>query len=92
MTLEVLLFTSPTCHWCPLIKQILEEFLTNCDQLELIIYDITEDISKAEEYSIIALPTVILPGNERIVGSADRKIFEDRLNMYCGNFERVKQR
>ncbi len=86
MALEVILFTSPTCHWCPLIKKILEEILTNCDQLELIIYDITENINKAEEYSIIALPTVILPGNERIVGSADRNIFEDRLSMYYSKF------
>lgn len=75
-------FTSPTCSWCPYIKDVLKRIVAQTEHLELEIIDITKDIDKAEEYDVIALPTIILPNNQRIIGAADEAFIQEQLDFF----------
>ncbi len=82
MELKILFFTSPTCSWCPFIEQVLERIVEEATHLELEIIDITKDIERAEEMEIVAIPTVILPNNQRIIGAADETFIREQLDFY----------
>ncbi|MHA1303207.1 MAG: thioredoxin family protein [Candidatus Heimdallarchaeaceae archaeon] len=79
---RILYFKSPSCNWCPYVEIILKKLTAEYQRLDLEIIDITEDIEKAEEYNIIALPTIILPNMQRIVGAVDEKFLRDQLRFY----------
>ena len=63
MTMKVLFFTSPSCGFCPFIEDILKRIVAGVDHLELKVVDISKDIAAAEEYDIVAIPTIVLPNN-----------------------------
>ena len=66
-----------------MVKNLLENLLQNCNSLSLKEIDITKEIDKAHEYDIIALPTIILPNNERIVGAPDEELLKQQLQFFC---------
>ena len=82
MDMKILFFTSPTCSWCPFIEQVLERIVKEANHLELEIIDITKDIERAEEMEIVAIPTIILPNNQRIIGAADETFIREQLDFY----------
>jgi len=82
MGLKILFFTSATCSWCPFIEQVLERIVEEAPHLELEIINITKNIEKAEEMEIVAIPTIILPNNQRIIGAADETFIREQLDFY----------
>lgn len=64
---EVLIFTTPTCHWCekakPLIEQVRQKYGDKAVFIEA-------DLSEASKYSVTGYPTYIV-GGEKIVGYSD---------------------
>ena len=70
---EILYFTSPHCLFCHVverhIKEIVEE--TKID-LEIREIDVTKEPHLAEEYHILACPTLIFPDVTRIVGNVEK--------------------
>ncbi len=82
MEMKILFFTSPTCSWCPFIEQVLERIVREANHLELEIIDITKNIEMAEEMEIVAIPTIILPNNQRIIGAADEAFIREQLDFY----------
>ncbi|MHA2358107.1 MAG: thioredoxin family protein [Candidatus Heimdallarchaeaceae archaeon] len=82
MELTIMFFTSPTCSWCPFVEEILKKIISETTHLKLEVIDISKDIEKAEEYEIVALPTVILPNNQRIIGGADEAFIREQLNFF----------
>ena len=82
MALKILFFTSPTCSWCPFIEQVLKRIVDEVKHLELEIIDITKNIELAEEMNIVAMPTIILPNNQRIIGAADEAFIREQLDFF----------
>ena len=82
MELKIMFFTSPTCGWCPFVEGILRKIIKEASHLSLEVIDISKDIEKAEEYEIVAIPTIILPNNQRIIGGADEEFIRDQLNFF----------
>lgn len=82
MVLQVLFFTSPTCGFCPFIEDILKRIVAEVDHLELKVIDISNDISLAEEYEIVAIPTIVLPNNQRIIGGADEFFIREQMKFF----------
>ena len=82
MSLKILFFTSPTCSWCPYLEGILKQIIKDVDHLELEIIDVTIDITKAEEFEIVAIPTLVLPNNQRIIGSADEGFIREQMEFF----------
>ena len=82
MSLKILFFTSPTCSWCPYLEGILKQIIKDVDHLELEIIDVTIDIIKAEEFEIVAIPTLVLPNNQRIIGSADEGFIREQMEFF----------
>ena len=75
-------FTSPTCSWCPYLIDVLQKIIKDIEHLELEIFDVSEDIEKAEEYDVVAIPTIILPNNQRIIGVADEAFIQEQLDFF----------
>ncbi|MBY9000770.1 MAG: thioredoxin family protein [Candidatus Heimdallarchaeota archaeon] len=82
MEIKILFFTSPTCSWCPFLEQVLNRIVSEAKHLQLEIIDITKDIEKAEELGIVAIPTIILPNNQRIIGAADEAFIREQLDFF----------
>ncbi len=82
MSLKILFFTSPTCSWCPYLESILRQIIKGVDHLELEVIDVTKDITKAGEYEIVAIPTIVLPNNQRIIGSADEGFIREQMDFF----------
>ena len=82
MSLKILFFTSPSCSWCPYLEGVLRNIIKVVDHLELEVIDVTKDISKAGEYEIVAIPTIVLPNNQRIIGSADESFIREQLDFF----------
>jgi predicted DsbA family dithiol-disulfide isomerase len=82
MSLKILFFTSPTCSWCPYLEGVLRNIIKEVDHLELEVIDVTIDISKASEYEIVAIPTIVLPNNQRIIGSADETFIREQMDFF----------
>lgn len=62
--IEVVLFKSDTCAFCPraeeVIRETIEEFGPEAFKLNII--NVSENPEAAEEYGIFALPTVMISG------------------------------
>ena len=62
--IEVVLFKSDTCAFCPraeeVVREIINEFGTGIFKLNII--NVSENPEAAEEYGIFALPTVMISG------------------------------
>ncbi len=63
-SIEITFFKSDTCAFCPraeeIIRSTIEGFET--DLFKLIIINVSEDPTAAEEYGIFALPTTMIGG------------------------------
>ena len=82
MELKIMFFTSPTCSWCPYLIDVLQRIIKDVEHLELEIIDVSENIEKAEVYDIVAIPTIILPNNQRIIGAADEAFIQEQLGFF----------
>ena len=82
MSLKIMFFTSPSCSWCPYLEGVLRNIIKDINHLELEVIDVTEDISKASEFEIVAIPTIVLPNNQRIIGSADEAFIREQMYFF----------
>ncbi len=62
--IEVVLFKSDTCAFCPRAEEVVREALNDFgpDSFELVIINVSENPEAAEKYGIFALPTVMIGG------------------------------
>jgi len=82
MSLQIIFFTSPTCSWCPYLEGVLRNIIGNAKELSLEVIDVTKNVEKAEEYHIVAIPTIILPNNQRIIGSVDEAFLRKQMDQF----------
>ncbi|TFG32581.1 hypothetical protein EU528_03050 [Candidatus Thorarchaeota archaeon] len=61
---EVVLFKSDTCAFCPRAEEVVRETIDDFgpDTFKLIIINVSEEPELAEKYGIFALPTVMISG------------------------------
>ena len=81
---EILYFTSPHCLFCHVVERHLKEIVDETNlNLEIREIDVTKDPHLAEEYSILACPTLVFPGLTRIVGNVEKEeLFSVILQFY----------
>ena len=62
--IEVVLYKSETCAFCPRAEEVVREAIEDfgSDTFYLSIINVTENPEAAEEYGIFALPTVMIGG------------------------------
>ncbi|HMK53151.1 MAG TPA: MJ0307 family thioredoxin [Methanobacteriaceae archaeon] len=70
MVVKVEVFTSPSCPYCPMAVELVEEVKKEMpDDLEVEKIDIMVDREKAIEYGLMAVPAIALNGVVRFVGA-----------------------
>ena len=62
------LFSSEGCQDCEAVKKLLDQIIQQQTGLELEIVDIAEDASRAEEYGIISVPSIVINGELKFAG------------------------
>jgi small redox-active disulfide protein 1 len=73
MVVKVEVFTSPSCPYCPLAVQVVEEVEKEMpNDLEIEKIDIMKDREKAIEYGLMAVPAIALNGVVRFVGAPNK--------------------
>ncbi|NYT18442.1 MAG: thioredoxin [Methanobacteriales archaeon] len=74
MVVKVEVFTSPSCPYCPMAVQVVEEVEKEMpNDLEVEKIDIMKDREKAIEYGLMAVPAVALNGVVRFVGAPNKE-------------------
>jgi thiol-disulfide isomerase/thioredoxin len=76
-TVEVMV--SPTCPHCPIIVGLVNQLALASIYLEVTIIDITLFADFAEKYSIRAIPTLVIDGQEQLVGNISEDLLVDKL-------------
>lgn len=56
------LFSSSGCQDCDTVKRLLDRLLQQYPEVELEVVDIGADASRAEEYDIISVPSIVING------------------------------
>ena len=62
------LFSSAGCQDCDAVKKLLEQFTKQYINIDFEIVDIAEDSSRAEEYGIISVPSIVINGELLFAG------------------------
>ncbi len=84
---EILYFTSPYCLFCHVVERHLREIVEETKlNLEIREIDVTIEPHLAEEYSILACPTLIFPGVTRIVGNVEKDELFSVIFQFCTTF------
>jgi thioredoxin 1 len=74
MVVKVEVFTSPSCPYCPMAVQLVEEVKKEMtEDLEVDKIDIMVDQEKAREYGLMAVPAIALNGVVRFVGAPGKE-------------------
>lgn len=62
------LFSSEGCQDCVTVKKLLDQIIERYTNIDLEIVDIAEDASRAEEYGIISVPSIVINGELMFTG------------------------
>jgi len=74
MVVKIEVFTSPSCPYCPLAVELVDEVKKEMpDDLEIEKIDIMVDRQKAIEYGLMAVPAIALNGVVRFVGAPGKE-------------------
>ncbi len=74
MVVKVEVFTSPSCPYCPMAVELVEEVKKEMpDDLEVEKIDIMSDWEKAVEYNLMAVPAIALNGVVKFVGAPTKE-------------------
>ncbi len=74
MVVKVEVFTSPSCPYCPMAIELVEEVKKEMpDDLEVEKIDIMKDREKAVEYNLMAVPAIALNGVVKFVGAPSKE-------------------
>jgi len=81
--LEVLFFTSPLCGPCPKIEERLTEAIDRkMLPIKVTKIDVLKTPDVAENYDIVACPTIIFPNFLRVCGCYETEILEELITTY----------
>jgi thioredoxin len=73
MVVKVEVFTSPSCPYCPMAVEVVDEVKKEMpNDLEVEKIDIMVDREKAIEYGLMAVPAIALNGVVRFVGAPNK--------------------
>ncbi len=73
MVVKVEVFTSPSCPYCPMAIELVDEVKKEIDDLEVTKIDISIDQEKAREYGLMAVPAIALNGVVKFVGAPSKE-------------------
>jgi thioredoxin 1 len=74
MVVKVEVFTSPSCPYCPMAVELVEEVKKEMpDDLEVEKIDIMSDREKAVQYNLMAVPAIALNGVVKFVGAPTKE-------------------
>lgn len=74
------LFSSSGCQDCDAVKKLLDQMLKQYAGVELEVVDIAEEASRAEEYGIISVPSIVINGEVHFTGEVpDPKKLEETI-------------
>jgi thioredoxin 1 len=74
MVVKIEVFTSPSCPYCPMAVQLVEDVQKDMvDDVEVEKIDIMVDQEKAREYGLMAVPAIALNGVVKFVGSPGKE-------------------
>jgi len=78
MVVNIEVFTSPTCPYCPMAIEVVDEAKKEFgDRIQVEKIDIMADREKAIEYGLMAVPAIAINGVVRFVGAPSREeLFE----------------
>lgn len=76
MVVKVEVFTSPSCPYCPMAVELVDEVKKEMpDDLDVERIDIMQDRDKAIEYNLMAVPAIALNGVVKFVGTPTKEEF-----------------
>jgi len=74
MVVKIEVFTSPSCPYCPMAVQLVEDVQKDMvDDVEVEKIDIMVSQEKAREYGLMAVPAIALNGVVKFVGSPGKE-------------------
>jgi len=81
MVLNIEVFTSPTCPYCPMAIEVVDEAKKEFgDKIDVEKIDIMVDREKAIEYGLMAVPAIAINGVVRFVGAPSREELFEAIN------------
>jgi len=79
--LKVEVFTSPSCPYCPMAEQAVEEAKAELgDKMEVEVINIMTDRQRAVDYGIMAVPAIAINGVIEFVGAPSKEELMAKLN------------
>jgi glutaredoxin len=76
---QVEVMVSPTCPHCPMVVGLINQLAIASTYVEVTIIDITLFAEFAEKYSIRAVPTLVIDGQDQLVGNISEDLLVDKL-------------
>lgn len=81
MVLEVEVFTSSSCPYCPMAENVAVEAKNEVgDSINLSVINISQDRQKAIEYNIMAVPAIAIDGEVVFVGAPSKEDLISAIN------------
>ena len=81
MDVKLEVFKSPSCPYCPMAVDLVEEVkLEMPDKLDIEVIDIMKDREKAIEYNLMAVPAIALNGVVKFVGAPTKEELINAIN------------
>jgi glutaredoxin len=76
---KVEVMMSPTCPHCPLVVGLVNQLALASSYLEVSIVDVALFADHAQQYGVRAVPTVVIDGQDQLVGDISEEILVDNL-------------
>ena len=77
---KVEVFTSPSCPYCPMAEQVVEEAKREIgSEMEVEVVDISIDRQRAVDYGIMAVPAIAINGVVEFVGAPSLEEFMSKV-------------
>lgn len=74
MVVKIEVFTSPSCPYCPMAVELVEEVKKEMpDDIEVEKIDIMQEREKAVEYNLMAVPAIAIEGVVKFVGAPTKE-------------------
>ena len=74
MVVKIEVFTSPSCPYCPMAVELVDEVKKEMpDDIDVEKIDIMQDREKAIEYNLMAVPAIALDGVVKFVGAPTKE-------------------
>jgi len=79
---KVEIFTSLMCPHCPAAKRVVEEVVSELEGVKVEHVDVTEEPERAANYGIMAVPTIVIDGEVKFVGTPTKEALKDELSKH----------